>query len=314
MDQAELDRAEALLNAHPDYRVMRRLAVHNGYGPPPSGRPVLTGLIIDTETTGLEATDRVIELAILRFEFDAGTCQIYRITDSYGAYEDAGVPIAESATRVHGITQAHIEGKKFDDATVERICHGAHLVIAHNARFDRVMIEKRYPLFAGLAWGCSYSEVAWKDMGFAGSSLEFIANRCGFFYEAHGAMMDCRALLEVLHKTEDSARPPLRQILTAASRVDEKIWALNAPFESKDILRSRGYRWYPEEPKAWWIALPRAEAFEERKWLLQNVYQKPSVKMRVDVMDAFSRYSERITDSKVRTVSLTDSDQPTLDL
>jgi hypothetical protein len=60
--------------------------------------------------------------------------------------------------------------------------------------------------------------------------------------------------------------------------------------------------------------LPRAEAFEERKWLLQNVYQKPSVKMRVDVMDAFSRYSERITDSKVRTVSLTDSDQPTLDL
>jgi DNA polymerase-3 subunit epsilon len=127
-------------------------------------------------------------------------------------------------------------------------------------------------------------------------------------------MMDCRALLEVLHRTQNHANPALKQILIAASRVDEKIWALNAPFDRKELLKGRGYRWFGEEPKAWWIALPRSEAFEERKWLLNNVYPGSTAKVRIDVMDAYSRYSERLTDSKVRQISLTDSDQMSLEL
>ncbi len=313
----ELERSYELLTAHPDFIVLRRLPIRSCYHPS-DGRQLRVGLVLDTETTGLETTDKVIEIGLLRFEFDEVTGDIYSITDTYSALEDPGMRISPQAMAVHGITDAMVRGKKFDDARVTAMSARVDLVIAHNARFDRPMIEKRYPLFAKVNWACSYLEIDWKGIGYGSSSLEFIAGKSGFFYEAHGAEMDCRALLEILHKSfspgEKRILPFMKQLVTASRRVEERIWALNAPFDKKDALKQRGYRWNAENPKCWWTSVARTDGRAEKQWLLKNVYDSNSATMRVDMIDALSRYSGRLTDSRTRKVTLDERDAEELTL
>ena len=59
--------------------------------------PLWIGVILDTETTGLDSTDRVLELGLLRFEFDPISGHVFRILDSYGALENPGIRISESS-------------------------------------------------------------------------------------------------------------------------------------------------------------------------------------------------------------------------
>lgn len=306
MESDELEALAKILSSSPDYRILRRLKVKDGYAEPPANAPRATGIVIDTETTGLEASDAIVEFALVRFEFDpVGGC-VYGIKDSYCALEDPGIRISEQSIAVHGITQDMVKGKRLDDSKVFDIIRNASLVIAHNARFDRPMVEKRFPQFAHLNWSCSYQEIDWKAAGFGGASLEHIAYRFGFFYEAHGAEMDCRALVEILNqsvRTITGNTTVIKQLLSAVNRVDERIWALNAPFDKKDLLKARGYRWNSENPKAWWIGVDRKDAFAERRWLMRNVYQANSATMRIDVIDASSRYSTRLTDSRTRRIT-----------
>ena len=50
-----------------------------------------------------------------------------------------------------------------------------------------------------------------------------------------------------------------------------RIWAVGAPFETKDELRARGYRWMPTErdgaPRSWWTDVAPAELEDEFAWL-----------------------------------------------
>ena len=99
---------------------------------------------------------------------------------------------------------------------MEAFASRATLVIAHNAAFDRPFVEKQWDVFATKPWGCSMTQVHWRDEGIATQKQELIALCLGFFYEAHRAENDCRALLHILAGTlplsgqsgpEASARP-----------------------------------------------------------------------------------------------------------
>ena len=63
-----------------------------------------------------------------------------------------------------------------------------------------------------------------------------------------------------------------RQALTPTVR----LWAIRAPFSSKDLLRARGYRWMPEMREAiersWWIELAPGDEDRELEWLSETVY------------------------------------------
>ena len=309
---AEIERLASLVEVHPDYRLLRRLQKRERYAKS-DGRKLSIGIILDTETTGLESSDKVIELGMLRFEFDARTGEVFGIQESFCSMEDPGIPISAQSSAIHGITAEMVAGKRFDDSAVEALTRDVELVIAHNARFDRPMIEKRYPLFARLNWACSYQDINWRATGFGGSSLEFIAYRYGFFYDAHGAEMDCRALLEILQRKQDPSgaiRPThLKQLLSTVGRVEERIWALNAPFDKKEVLKERGYRWSNDNPKCWWTSVSREDGRAERRWLLKNVYNAKGANLRVDVIDSTARFSNRLTDSKTRYMSL---DEPVI--
>jgi DNA polymerase-3 subunit epsilon len=303
MKQEDYDALAARLDAHPDFRVIRRLD-------PARVRPALDGnrvrraAIVDTETTGTDATrDRVIELAVVVFEYDAETGEIGRVVDVYDGLEDPGFPIPPDSTAIHGITDAMVAGQRLDDARVESLLKQAGLVIAHNARFDRGFLEARLPVFAGVPWGCSWQEVPWSAAGIESTKLEYLAYRSGFFYEGHRAEIDCLALLEVLGRPlGDTGGTGLKALLESARKPSYRLWANNSPFESKDVLKQRGYRWVPDK-RTWCGELAtREDVATELVWLKDAVYGGKSVALDLEEFDAKSRYSERTGKrEKVRT-------------
>jgi DNA polymerase-3 subunit epsilon len=88
------DQSESLalqLTTNPNYRVLRRLLPCQAFAEP-DGKPLLKGVIVDTETTRLnQDADKIIEIGIIVFEYDPETGQAYRVLDTYGCLE-AGFP------------------------------------------------------------------------------------------------------------------------------------------------------------------------------------------------------------------------------
>jgi len=303
MSRKEMDELAARLEAHPDFRVVRRLDTSRSRGPLVSSR-IRRAAVIDTETTGTDPSrDKVIELAIVLFEYCADTGDVGGVLEVYDALEDPGFPIPPESTAIHGITDEMVAGRRIDDARVEALLKQAGLVIAHNARFDRSFLESRLPVFAGLPWACSWQEVPWSEAGIESSKLEYLAYRYGFFYEGHRAEIDCLALLEVLGGPfGETGGTALKSLLESARRPSYRLCANNSPFESKDVLRLRGYRWVPD--KRTWCGdfTSREEVDTELAWLKGAVYGGKSVALDLEEFDAKTRYSEREGKrSKVRT-------------
>ncbi len=97
---------------------LSRLALRTQFAAP-DGRPLLKGVIVDTETTGLDqATDKIMEIGLVVFEFDPVTGQAFRILETYNCLEDPDIPIPPEATEFTGITNERVAGKRIDDAKV----------------------------------------------------------------------------------------------------------------------------------------------------------------------------------------------------
>jgi DNA polymerase-3 subunit epsilon len=107
-----------VLEAHADYRVLRRLVPSLDFGRKATG-DVVRVAVLDTETTGLDASkERIIELALLLVDVDAATGLPLRINAVYDELEDPGKPIPPDALRVTGITDDMVAGKRLDDAAI----------------------------------------------------------------------------------------------------------------------------------------------------------------------------------------------------
>jgi DNA polymerase-3 subunit epsilon len=302
-ERQELAAMAAKLEAHPDYRVLRRLD-------PARQRPALTGptvrraAIVDTETTGTDATvDKVIELAIVVFEYCHATGTVGRVLATYDTLEDPGMPIPPASTAIHGITDAMVAGQRIDDARVAELLESVGIVIAHNAGFDRRFLESRLPIFANVPWGCSWLEVPWSDAGIPSSKLEYLAYRHGFFYDAHRAEADCHALLEVLAQPFGATGGTgLKVLLDSARSPSFRLWANNSPFDTKDVLKQRGY-WWDATRRCWSIEVRSRDAVQaDLAWLAEAVYAGKNVELDLVEFDAKSRYSTREgVRSKLRT-------------
>lgn len=294
--------AVARLEAHPDYRVLRRLEVASDFGVRPAG-PLAAAVVIDTETTGMSReNDQIIELALVRFEYATETGEIARIADVYSGLEDPGRPIPPESTAIHGITDAMVAGKALDEARIASVMRDTTLVVAHNATFDRPFVEARLPMFAALPWGCSLEQVPWAEEGFRGAKLEYLGWASGFFYDAHRSETDCRALLELLRRPlPKSGRTALKRLLEAAAEPALRLWATGSPFETKDLLRERGYRWDAER-RCWHRVVPKAAAKEESEWLKTSVYAGRPAQIEVEVLDAKVRFSGRPGPRKTRVI------------
>ena len=290
-----VDDAVARLMEHPDYRVLKRLDPESVGGPALTQGTVRRAAIIDTETTGMDSkADRIIEIGIVVFEYAAETGEVGPVVGHLSALEDPGRPIPPEAIAVHHITDEMVRGKRFDDTAVAQLLDGVSLVIAHNATFDRPFLEARFPQFIRMPWACSIRDVGWRESGYASSALEFLGYRMGFFYDGHRAEIDCCALLAVLARPlgERTAAPAFKALLDHAREKTFKLFAMNSPFESKDVLKGRGYRWEPDG-KVWALELDAKNLEAEMVYLKEKVYGGSNAAVQLETRDARVRYSER---------------------
>ncbi len=283
-----------VLDGHPDYRVLRRLKPRREFGHKRQGE-IAKVLILDTETTGLDSSrDRIIELALILVDVDKATGLPLQVQEVFDELEDPGRPIPAEATRVTGITDAMVAGKRLDDARIAELMKGVDLVIAHNARFDRGFVEARLPAFAELPWACSVAEIDWQAQGRGSAKLEFLAHELGFFYDAHRAEMDCHPQRAVLAAPlPNTGETGLARLLAAAQSTSYRVQATGSPFASKDALRARGYRWDAER-KVWHTLVGNQAALDaECEWLKKDVYGGRSARIDIERQTALERFSSR---------------------
>ena len=193
----DLDRMAAALEASGDYKILRRL-VPRAPSPPREGETGKVGIILDIETTGLDPSrDEVIELAMVKFRYSDADA-ITGVTEIFQSFNEPSAPIPPAITELTGITDAMVAGHKIDAAAVDAFVADANIVIAHNAKFDRPFAEKAWPIFAQRHWACSVAEIDWLKYGFGGGKLAYLLADMGYFHDAHRAIDDCQALLEIL--------------------------------------------------------------------------------------------------------------------
>jgi DNA polymerase-3 subunit epsilon len=261
---------------------------------------IKTIVVLDTETTGLDQSkEKIIELALLRVDIDTVTGLPVGQVQVYDGLEDPGKPIPPEIVAITGIQDADVRGQALDEARIADLMQGVDVVIAHNAGFDRPFVESRLPAFAELPWACSFADLDWKSMGRSSAKLESLALELGLFYDAHRAEMDCHALLAVLAAPLPQAvgatvsTTGLARLLHAAHNPSYRVSATNAPFEAKDLLKSRGYRWNADQ-RVWAARLSDDAALNaELDWLRQQVYNGRHAAVQVEKMDALTKYSSR---------------------
>lgn len=291
------------LEAHPDFRVLRRLVPCSDFGPAPvaaDGAQTSPGfqrvLVLDTETTGLShQADKIIELAMLLVSVDLATGLPFGPVTLFEGFEDPGMPIPAIAKEVTGISDDMVQGHRLDDAQVQAVVDQADLIVAHNAGFDRPFVEARFPGFAQKAWACSFADIDWKAAGAESSKLSALAQNQGWFYDAHRAQVDCHALLQVLAKPMVLTAPTtgLSQLMAVAAKPSFKLRAIGSPFETKDLLKARGYRW-DGDGKVWFCTLTDQERLDaELEWLKSEVYGRRNARVEIEALDSLMRYSAR---------------------
>jgi DNA polymerase-3 subunit epsilon len=270
----EADMVERLVKTG-RYRILQKLEPRQAASCPRPGFP-FKGLILDTETTGLNhRKDEIIEIGMVAFSYDESGA-IGDVTGIYGGLRQPGLSIPAEITRLTGITDEMVAGQTIDMDAVYSLVAPADLVIAHNARFDRPFCEAFSAMFEDKAWACSNAEIDWAARGFEGTKLGYLIGQAGFFHDGHRAVDDCFALLEVLDRNgQEPVSSPFAELYRASQKSRVRIFAEHSPFDMKDHLKARGYRWSDGSegrPKSWWIEVDEANLDSEIAYLRSDIY------------------------------------------
>jgi DNA polymerase-3 subunit epsilon len=171
-------------------------------------------LVLDTETTGLEAREghRVLEVAVIEIVNLMPTGRhFHRVIDP-----ERDIPA--DASRIHGFTSADVEGKpKFGEILDELEAFlGEDPIIAHNARFDFAMLDAelercgRAPLSRTRM--VDTLEVAKKRFPGMPNSLDALCRRLGVdnsMRTSHNALLDVQLLAQVYLELMGGRQPGL---------------------------------------------------------------------------------------------------------
>lgn len=158
------------------------------------------GLIIDVETTGLDARlDEIVELAAVPFGYDGARDSVIALPGSYVGLREPSVRIGRRAAAVHGITGAMVAGAALDDDRLAALVTQADFLVAHNAQFDYGFVTRAFPLAARRPWLCSLRHIDWGRHGYFAKGLGALAAAHRIAApQAHRAGGDCQTLLQLL--------------------------------------------------------------------------------------------------------------------
>jgi DNA polymerase-3 subunit epsilon len=87
----------------------------------------------------------------------------------------------------------------------------------------------------------------------------------------------------------------LAVLLEQARKKTMRVWAEQSPFDLKDSLKRRGYRWgdgNDGRPRSWYIDLDESKLDDEIAFLKSEIYLL-DVEPRLHTLTAFDRFSVR---------------------
>ncbi|GAB6070784.1 3'-5' exonuclease [Thiomicrorhabdus hydrogeniphila] len=288
MTEQNLQHCAEQLNLSEDYQVLNKLVAKTEFN---ANAPEQTHkvCIIDTETTGLD-TDvcEIIELGYQIIEFDSNG-NFYKVLSAQNFLNEPKGEISAEVTEVTGLTMDDVKGHKIPWDVVEAEISQVQLCVAHNAGFDRPVVERYSDVFINKIWGCSVAQIDWMKEAHVGSrSQEFLCWKVGqFFYGAHRALDDVQALTQLLScKISENKVPAFSFLLSAVRESKSFIKATGAPFEIKDDLRNRRYRWNASE-RVWQKVLDDSKLQDELAWLIEHKTPNPTV-IKLKATDSFS--------------------------
>jgi DNA polymerase-3 subunit epsilon len=276
--RANLTVALEIVTASPDHIVLHRLVP-----PPVKTRPKrpdeMLAILLDVETTGLSHSNcEIIELGMVAVTFDNSTGQFLDVIGTYTGFSEPVAPIPERITMITGITDAMVIGQSISEADVAALVIDADLIVAHNASFDRPFFDKAFPSMSNKSWACSMTDVDWVANGFDGAKLGHLLMQAGYFHEGHRAINDCWALLEVLRQKSVVGEGTLfKELLKVSQRPRLRLTAKDSPFDMKDHLKARGYRWNGGSEggvKGWWIEIDPTQRDAEVSYLRDEIYAR----------------------------------------
>ncbi|MCE6959687.1 hypothetical protein LAZ40_11720 [Cereibacter sphaeroides] len=259
------------------------------------------GVILDSETTGVDVTkDKVIQASMLRFTYDEDG--ILALGAVFDRYNDPGIPIPAEVTSITGITDEMVAGKKIEDRELQQFLEGVDIVVAHNADFDRKMMERNFPGagFQDMAWHCSIAQVDWKARGENNKTLELLALHAGYVYQAHNALSDITTTAYVINSRLGDGPTVFTEMLANGSQDKIMLLAADIKFGHNDTLKAGGFLWSGDigestfgVKKVWHKTLKDdPAALAEAAELLRKVYGK-DVSINSFRIGATERYSMR---------------------
>ena len=202
-------------------------------------------VILDTETTGIDNSAELIELAFCVCSYDVRTRTVLSIDCCFDAFSKPEKPISKEVSELTHITNEMLPAKKLVYDDFKEYLPEKCLVVAHNANFDRRILEKTYPyVLADLSWADSMTEIDWRAKGFNGKGLEMLLVQAGYWYDAHRAINDVLALLWLIMQTGT-----LAELCNNASKVSLEV-RLSVSYAEKDSVKALGFRFRGED-KTW---------------------------------------------------------------
>lgn len=283
---------------NPDYQILKRLP-ENFEKKQDSENRQFTAMIIDIETTGLDAkSNAIIELGALTFSFTTEE-GIIEVLETYNGLQDPLEPIPEKITQITGITNEDVAGKSIDWDRVITLLRSCNLVICHNSGFDRNFLEIQTPenvekLFKEIPFACTMKDINWEERGLESAKLDYLNWKLGYFYEGHRALTDCWAVFNLLIEADGA----FEELKNNTKKIEMLLCAVDAPYDKKDLLKERKYRWADGAgnlPKCWWTVIPHNTLEEETSYLETYIYgRKGSAKNLPQAkITARTRYSYR---------------------
>jgi DNA polymerase III subunit epsilon len=219
------------------------------------------GVVFDVETTGLDyAKDEIIEISYITFLLDPKP----RIKLARSFLAENSSPLSDEIRQITGLDDELLKGETIPWNEIDHVFKNAHIVIAHNAAFDIRFLRKYLPGFKA-KFACSLKHIDWESKNKKSRDLISLAAHHGFLNPfPHRALFDTATLFRIVadYIPEISQRSQYQYF---------KIAAVAAPYDKKDLLKQRRYRW-DADAKVWWRIVDETIMEAEMAFLKESIY------------------------------------------